>query len=105
MDDYRQDCERLGSLRTAYPSIPWIVLTHNASTNVSDDIVKKLKLNRPVAEFRQSSFRNNLFYDIIFKNTIVSNVVDHLKKYVISCLDSGGDDNANDVIFIFHFFY
>lgn len=40
-------------------------------------------------------FRKNLFYDVIFKNTILDQFT-HLTKYVVSCLESV-DDNANDV--------
>lgn len=87
---------QFGSLRPAYPSIPWIVLTHNASTDVLNDIVENLQLHKPVAKFTKSSFRKNLYYDIFFKNTILD-VVTHLQQYVISCLESGVDDNAREV--------
>lgn len=91
---------QFGSLRPAYPSIPWIVLTHNACTDVLNDIIENLQLRKPVAKFTKSSFRENLYYDIIFKNTILD-VVTHLQQYVISCLESGGDDNASEVIIVF----
>lgn len=91
VQDFRQDHIKLALLRTAYAKIPWIVLTHNASTDVLNDIIENFQLNKPVAVFKKSSFRKNLYHDIIFKNTTLD-VFTNLKKHVISCLESDDDD-------------
>lgn len=91
--DFRQ--EYIKSLRKAIPSVPWIVLTHIASADVLNDIVEKFHLREPIAKFKKSSFRKNLYYDIIFKNTIVD-LFAHLKQYVTSCLENG-DGNVKKV--------
>lgn len=86
---------KLGSLRKANPSVPWIALTHNASSDVLNDVVVNLQLRNPFAKFRKSSFLKNLYHDIIYKNTIVDLFL-HLKQYVMSCLENG-DDKAKKV--------
>lgn len=101
VQDFRQDHIKLALLRTTYAQIPWIVLTHIASEDVLNDIIENLQLNKPVATFKKSSFRKNLYHDIIFKNTILD-VFTHLKKYVINCLESEDDDaNAENKVKFF----
>lgn len=49
----------------------WIALTATANKNAQDDIVKQLKLNN-VKMFKASTFRDNLYYDVIMKDLIPS---------------------------------
>lgn len=44
-----------------------------------------LCLKTPVAKFSTSCFRSNLFYDVIFDNTIVDSY-QHLKDFIDQCL-------------------
>lgn len=83
--DFRPDYLKLGVLRAMYPNIPWIALTATASKEVVDDIVKRLKLRAPLATFKTPCFRNNLFYDVVFKGTIADDFI-HLTEYINQCL-------------------
>lgn len=78
--DFRPAYLRLGELRDEYPSIPWIALTATASKKVVDDIHAHLHLKNPI-EFRKPCFRKNLFYEIIFKNSIQDDFI-HLSEFV-----------------------
>lgn len=62
--DFRPDYQKLGQLRELYPDVPMVALTATATPTVQDDIIKCLKMNKPVAIFKASCFRRNLFYDI-----------------------------------------
>ncbi|KAL9698407.1 hypothetical protein quinque_001848 [Culex quinquefasciatus] len=84
--DFRPDYLKLGYLRTEYPSIPWIALTATASKQVVSDIFKNLRLKEPVAKFKTPCFRKNLFYDVVFKNSIQDDYI-HLRDYIESILE------------------
>ncbi|XP_050087046.1 ATP-dependent DNA helicase Q5 isoform X2 [Anopheles aquasalis] len=83
--DFRPDYLKLGNLRSEYPSIPWIALTATASKQVVADIFKNLRLKEPVAKFKTPCFRHNLYYDVVFKNSIQDDYL-HLKEYIESIL-------------------
>ncbi|XP_049548632.1 uncharacterized protein LOC125959752 isoform X1 [Anopheles darlingi] len=83
--DFRPDYLKLGALRSEYPSIPWIALTATASKQVVADIFKNLRLKEPVAKFKTQCFRHNLYYDVVFKNSIQDDYL-HLKEYIESIL-------------------
>ncbi len=105
VQDFRQSYLNFGSLRTAYPMIPWIVLTHNASVDVLTDIGENLKLRKPIVTVKKSSFRRNLFHDVIFKKTLID-PFNHLAMYVMSCLenvDTTHDTDGRNVIQIYLF--
>lgn len=84
--DFRPDYLKLGYLRSEYPSIPWIALTATASVKVVQDIFKNLRLKEPVAKFKTPCFRKNLYYDVVFKNSIQDDYI-HLRDYIESILD------------------
>ncbi|XP_047102037.1 ATP-dependent DNA helicase Q5-like [Schistocerca piceifrons] len=84
--DFRPDYVKLGQLRTRYPDIPWIALTATASKKVVEDIFKQLKLHEPVATFKTPCFRENLFYDVVFKSQIKDDPYENLKDFVMGCL-------------------
>ncbi|XP_055636372.1 ATP-dependent DNA helicase Q5 isoform X1 [Toxorhynchites rutilus septentrionalis] len=89
--DFRPDYLKLGYLRSEYPSIPWIALTATASKKVVEDIFKNLRLKEPVAKFKTSCFRKNLYYDVVFKNSIQDDFI-HLRDYIESILDKDDVD-------------
>ncbi|XP_055550921.1 uncharacterized protein LOC129733251 [Wyeomyia smithii] len=89
--DFRPDYLKLGALRSEYPSIPWIALTATASKKVVDDIFKNLRLKEPVAKFKTSCFRQNLYYDVVFKNSIQDDYI-HLRDYIESILEKDETD-------------
>ncbi|VVC35974.1 Helicase, C-terminal,P-loop containing nucleoside triphosphate hydrolase,ATP-dependent DNA [Cinara cedri] len=83
--DFRPDYLSLGSLRKLYYQIPWIALTATASADVVKDIMTTLCLKTPVSKFSTPCFRANLFYDVIFDDTI-GNSYQHLKEFIDLCL-------------------
>ena len=83
--DFRPDYLKLGKLRAEYPTIPWIALTATASKYVVKDIVKNLMLKQPLAMFKTPCFRKNLYYDVVYKNSLKDDYI-HLKEYVLTCL-------------------
>lgn len=91
--DFRPDYVKLGHLRTKYPDIPWIALTATASKKVVEDIFSQLKLHEPVATFKTPCFRENLFYDVIFKNQIKDDPFENLKDFVMGCLYTDSTDS------------
>lgn len=94
--DFRPDYLKLGKLREQYPNIPWIALTATASADVVKDIFRNLSLKEPVAKFKTPCFRKNLFYDVIFKNSIQDDFI-HLKQFAEKCLENAEDQNAKSV--------
>ncbi|KAG4076687.1 hypothetical protein HA402_001974 [Bradysia odoriphaga] len=91
LQDFCQDYLKFGSLRPAYPSVPWITLTHNASADVRNDIVRNLQLREPVGIFTKSTFRKNVHCDIIYKNTILD-LFAHLSNFLTSRLNESDND-------------
>lgn len=83
---FRKDYLKLGYLRTRYPTIKWIALTATASKDVTDDVFKQLALKEPKS-FKTPCFRKNLFYEIIYKNSIQDDYI-HLKEFAVKCLES-----------------
>ncbi|XP_030064118.1 ATP-dependent DNA helicase Q5 isoform X1 [Microcaecilia unicolor] len=88
--DFRPDYLRLGSLRSCIPQTPCIALTATATKQVQDDIIASLKLKQPVAMFKTSCFRSNLFYDVQFKE-LLTDPYGNLKDF---CLKALGEKNS-----------
>lgn len=65
-------------------------MTATASTEVTNDIFKQLSLKEPKS-FKTPCFRKNLFYDIIYKNSIQDDFV-HLKEFIQKCLKLKPDE-------------
>ena len=65
--DFRPDYLKLSELRDLFPSVPMLALTATATPHVQQDIIDALKMREPVAIFKSSCFRSNLFYDIRYK--------------------------------------
>ncbi|XP_077867061.1 LOW QUALITY PROTEIN: ATP-dependent DNA helicase Q5-like, partial [Saccoglossus kowalevskii] len=79
--DFRPDYLKLGNLRTKLSSIPCIALTATATKYVQEDILTTLKLKKPVAVFRSSTFRPNLNYDVKVKE-LLNNPFKDLKEFI-----------------------
>lgn len=83
--NFRPDYLRLGEIKEKYPSVPWVALTATASVKVMDDILLLLKLCQPVAIFKTSCFRPNLFYDVVFKENL-DDPYEDLFQFALSAL-------------------
>ena len=68
--DFRPDYLKLGALREAFSLVPWVALTATATPHVQRDVLKSLQMKHPVAVFKATCFRPNLFYDVKFKDTL-----------------------------------
>ncbi|XP_052078652.1 ATP-dependent DNA helicase Q5-like [Mytilus californianus] len=68
--DFRPDYLKLGYFRKRIPGVPCIALTATATEQVLKDIIKQLKLKEPLAKFKTSCFRPNLYYDVKMKETL-----------------------------------
>lgn len=68
--DFRPDYLKLGELRQAYSLVPWLALTATATPHVQKDVIKSLEMKHPVAIFKATCFRRNLFYELKYKDTL-----------------------------------
>lgn len=68
--DFRPDYLKLGELREAFSLVPWLALTATATPHVQSDIIKCLRMKSPVAVFKATCFRPNLFYEVMFKDML-----------------------------------
>lgn len=91
--DFRPDYLKLGELRSKYPDVVWLALTATASLEVREDIYKQLHLRQPVAQFSTPSFRSNLYYDIVYKNSIEDDFK-HLATFAEHCLGDAKEFKA-----------
>ncbi len=62
--DFRPTYLKLGRLRKLFDDIVWVALTATATAHVKDNILDSLSLKLPVAVFKTSCFRSNLYYDV-----------------------------------------
>lgn len=83
---FRRDYLKLGELRLRYPTVKWVALTATASKEVTDDVFRQLSLKEPKS-FKTPCFRKNLFYDIVYKNSIQDDYI-HLSDFALKCLKS-----------------
>lgn len=88
--DFRPDYLKLGKARDMFPDVPMVALTATASAKVFDDILVQLRLRQPVAIFKTSSFRANLYYDVEFKEAL-QEPFENLKGFAIKALGADWD--------------
>ncbi|XP_046390769.1 ATP-dependent DNA helicase Q5-like [Ischnura elegans] len=95
--DFRPDYQKLGVIRAEYPNVPWVALTATANSAVEKDIHSMLRLHEPVETFKNSCFRANLFYDVVFSNCMDDPILD-LKKFINKILmkDSGIEEGKKE---------
>ncbi len=68
--DFRPDYLKLGELREAYSSIQWLALTATATGRVQRDILRSLHMGQDTVIFKAACFRENIFYDVKFKEIL-----------------------------------
>jgi ATP-dependent DNA helicase Q5 len=97
--EFRPDYLKLGQLRTNYPNVPIIALTATATAKVLTDILNVLQLKNP-RHIVASSFRKNLFYDVIDADKLEDSLIEDLTSFTRECLglksetDKTADKNA-----------
>ncbi|CAN9505741.1 unnamed protein product [Ophioblennius macclurei] len=97
--DFRPDYLKLGELRGRLPGVPCLALTATAPKNVQEDIVQSLRLRQPLS-FATPVFRNNLHYDVIFRELLPNPYV-HLHAFVKKSLglDNGSTGQGCGIVY------
>lgn len=79
--DFRPDYLKLGKLREQFSGVKWIALTATATCHVKEDILSSLGLTLPVAVFKTSCHRQNLYYDVRYGNNMSGHCIQLFIKY------------------------
>ncbi len=85
--DFRPDYLRLRELRELLPAVPCVALTATATQHVQEDIQRCLQMQSPVSVFKACCFRENLFYDVKFKEVLPDPLKD-LRDFALRALGS-----------------
>uniref|UniRef100_A0A8D8SNZ4 ATP-dependent DNA helicase n=1 Tax=Cacopsylla melanoneura TaxID=428564 RepID=A0A8D8SNZ4_9HEMI len=97
--DFRPTYRRLGELREITGiGVPIVALTATAEPKVKQDIINVLKFNKPYKVFKTSTFRSNLFYDVIFDDLLKDSYA-HVKEFIEKCLGKDNKDNNCGIIY------
>ena len=83
--DFRPDYLKLGGVRECFSSVPCLALTATATPHVQSDVQKSLHMSPPVALFKSSCFRSNLFYDVQFKELLKDPLKD-LRDFALAAI-------------------
>ena len=70
-----------------------MALTATASSTVTEDIFKMLRLRSNLKKFKIPCFRSNLYYDVSFIETIQDEFID-LKQFITLCLGQDWESNS-----------
>ncbi|XP_037834602.1 ATP-dependent DNA helicase Q5 isoform X2 [Kryptolebias marmoratus] len=97
--DFRPDYLKLGELRARLAGVPCLALTATAPRNVQEDIVQSLRLRLPLF-FVTPVFRNNLHYDVIFRE-LLPNPYAHLHGFITQALttSSGSEGQGCGIVY------
>lgn len=83
--EFRPDYLKLGKLRYRYPNVPIVALTATATSKVLKDILEVLNLREP-KQIIASSFRKNLFYDVVDADKLDKGLLNDLSSFIRDCL-------------------
>lgn len=89
--EFRPHYLKLGQLRTRYPNVPIIALTATATSKVLKDILDTLELKEP-KNIIASSFRKNLYYDVIDADSLKNGAQNDLAVFLKKCLSLRDQD-------------
>ena len=93
--DFRPTYLKLGYFRTKYlKGIPCVALTATAPNQIVEDIIKQLKLRKPLAKFRKSCFRPNLYYEVRLMEPL-GDPFEDLKDFAVKALGGVPEDGED----------
>ena len=100
--NFNRDYFKLGELRDKYRDVPCVALTNTVPAQVERDIFHQLGLQTTTAHFKTSSFRSNLFYDVVFLDCL-PDAEDDLISFVSDQLGRDWDTRPEVLIVAFSF--
>ena len=100
--DFRPDYLKLGYFRKKIPLVPCIALTATATPHVVEDIFTSLCLRSPVAKFKASCFRPNLFYEVRFKE-LLDDPYQELKEFSLKALNVNKGEKLEDIDWVSYY--
>ncbi len=77
--DFRPAYLQISELRALIPDVPVLALTATATSEVVNDIQEKLEFKAPLS-FRQSFYRSNLSYSVLYEPKKLEKLVDILRN-------------------------
>lgn len=97
--DFRPTYLKLGYFRAKYlKDVPCVALTATAPNDIVEDIIKQLKLRKPLAKFRKSCFRPNLYYEVQLMEPL-GDPYEDLKDFAVKALGGVAEDGESWVRF------
>jgi superfamily II DNA helicase RecQ len=84
--NFRPDYYKLGLLKGKTGTAPWVALTATASPKVSKEIVSCLMFRVGYKTFKLPCFRQNLFYDVTYKDPTNVSFKGILSRYILCLL-------------------
>ncbi len=78
--DFRPEYRQINTIRQQFPEAVCLAMTATATPRVQKDILTNLELNNP-REFLAGFNRDNLFYEVIPKQSPVEQTLDFLKRF------------------------
>ena len=93
--DFRPTYLKLGYFRSRYlKGIPCVALTATAPNQIVDDIIKQLRLRKPLAKYRMSCFRPNLYYEVRLMEPLADPFED-LKDFAVKALGGVSEEGED----------
>uniref|UniRef100_A0A915EEI9 DNA 3'-5' helicase n=1 Tax=Ditylenchus dipsaci TaxID=166011 RepID=A0A915EEI9_9BILA len=79
--EFRPTYLKLSEIRDVAPKAKWITLTATANSKVEEDLIDRLQLQK-VQRFRMSTYRSNLYYDVIIRESIEGDSEEHMATFI-----------------------
>ncbi|CAN0161939.1 unnamed protein product [Pylaiella littoralis] len=79
--DFRPDYSKLGLIKRTFPKVPVIALTATATSEVMEDVIKSLRLDKP-KKFIQSFNRTNLVFRVEKKPDKAADAMEYVADFI-----------------------
>ncbi|KAI1729408.1 DEAD/DEAH box helicase domain-containing protein [Ditylenchus destructor] len=91
--DFRPHYLRLAKMRDLAPEATWVALTATANEKVEQEIIEVLKFKK-VKRFKLSTYRSNLFYDVMIRESLPDDFKSHMVQFVKKVLSKPKQNKA-----------